>query len=66
MNIENILLRGGKKCKKLHIVWYHLCKMSRKGKFRHKESRSVVAWDWIWEGGLSAKSLLKGIGERVF
>jgi hypothetical protein len=31
-----------------HIVWFHLYKMSRRGKFIKIESKSVVGWGWGW------------------
>lgn len=41
-NVENIALSERSKPQKLHMVWFQLDKMSRKGKFVERESRLVV------------------------
>lgn len=38
--------------KRPHVIWSHLYEMSKKGKSIETE-RSVVAWGWEWEQGLT-------------
>lgn len=52
-NVENIALSERSKPQKLHMVWFQLDKMSRKGKFVERESRLVVFWGRGWERGLT-------------
>lgn len=44
------------RCKRPHTVQFHLYEMPRKGKYVETESkkRSVVAWGWGWERGVTA------------
>lgn len=39
--------------KKPHTVWFHVSEMPGKGKFIETESRSMVAYGWGWEWGLT-------------
>ena len=42
----NIMLSQGSQRRRPHAGWFHLCEMSRTGKFIETESRLAVARNW--------------------
>ena len=46
LNLENIILSKRRQTQRAHILWFHLCKMSRMDKSLESESRFMVASSW--------------------
>ena len=54
MNLENIMLTYRHQAVRLHVVWFHLCDMSRIGKSTETEGYQ----DWEVEMGMGSNCLM--------